>query len=87
MNITQIPDSVNITVLAYTGNDGSIIIKVPPIMGAIMPPLSVDEVKKPAHNIKIVGTYMRESAVAAPQAVPRTDGSTYEHGVLWPTEL
>jgi len=81
--MTQIPDSVNITVLAYTGYDGSIMIKVPPIMGAIMPPLSIVEVKKPTHSIKIAVTYMRESAVAAPQAVPRTGGrSTYEYGVL-----
>ena len=29
------------------------------------------------HGIRIAGTYMRESAVAAPQAVPRTD-DTYE---------
>ena len=46
IKITQIPESVNITLLAYTGYDGSIMIKVPPIMGAIMPPLSVDDVKK-----------------------------------------
>jgi hypothetical protein len=41
INITQIPDSVNTTELAYTGNEGSIMSKAPPIMGAIMPPLSV----------------------------------------------
>lgn len=45
--------------------------------GAIIPPLSVDEVKIVTHGIEIAGTYMRESAVAAPQAVPRTD-DTYE---------
>jgi hypothetical protein len=45
INNTQNPDSVNTTILAYTGNDGSIMIKAPPMMGAIIPPLSVDKVK------------------------------------------
>jgi len=50
---TQQPDSVNTTMLAYTGKDESIINNAPPAIGAIIPPI-------------------RESAEAAPQAVPRT---------------
>ena len=38
-NNTQKPDSVNTTMLAYTGKDGSIINKAPPAIGAIIPPL------------------------------------------------
>jgi hypothetical protein len=56
--------------LAYTGKDGSIINNAPPAIGAIIPPLR--------HHSECMtkqsrgGTYIRESAEAAPQAVPRT---------------
>ena len=38
---TQKPDSVNTTMLAYTGNDESIINNAPPAIGAIIPPLTI----------------------------------------------
>jgi hypothetical protein len=74
---TKVPASVNTTTLAYTGNDGPIMSKEPPMRGAIIPLLSVGQVKNSTHSTEIARTYMRESAVAAPQAVPRTD-DTYE---------
>ena len=65
--------------LAYTGNDGSIMSKAPPTMGAIIPPLSVDKRQKTIHKEDIEkGTHTRESAEAVPQAVPRTDKGMYE---------
>ena len=38
---TQKPDSVNTTMLAYTGKDESIINNAPPAIGAIIPPLII----------------------------------------------
>jgi hypothetical protein len=38
-NNTQKPESVNTTMLAYTGKDESIINNAPPAIGAIIPPL------------------------------------------------
>ncbi len=65
--------------LAYTGNDGSIMSKAPPTMGAIIPPLSVNKCqKKSTRRTSRKGTHTRESAEAAPQAVPRTDEGMYE---------
>ena len=39
---TQKPDSVNTTMLAYTGKDESIINNAPPAIGAIIPPLMIN---------------------------------------------
>jgi hypothetical protein len=50
INSTQIPDNKNTAMLAYTGNDGSIMSKAPPTMGAIIPPLSVDKRQKKIHT-------------------------------------
>jgi hypothetical protein len=59
--------------LAYTGNDGSIMSNAPPRMGAIIPPLftSINFFLHGGHEEG--RTYTRETAEAVPQAVPRTD--------------
>ena len=45
---TQKPDSVNTTMLAYTGKDESIINNAPPAIGAIIPPLII------THEYKVI---------------------------------
>ena len=54
--------------------------KAPPIMGAIIPPLSVDkrQYKISHRGHQEMETHTRESAEAVPQAVPRTDKDMYE---------
>jgi len=69
-NSTQEPAITKVTTLVYTGIDLFATSRMPPSMGAIIPPL-MDPVSRAIIQL-ISTTYIRDNAEAAPHAVPRT---------------